>query len=139
MILITGGAGYIGSIVAEELLREGYEVVILDNLKQGHRDAIPIGAEFVLADIGNYQVINEVLQRYRIEAVIHLAADSELPILRRRDVEVEPQGVGRIGFEPLPGGHPGPPINIRTDSQRELARGLANWRGKEQNRQDDHQ
>lgn len=76
MILMTGGAGYIGSIVAEELLKDGYEVVILDNLKQGHRDAIPLGAEFVLADIGSSQVLEEIFQRFRIEAVIHLAADS---------------------------------------------------------------
>jgi UDP-glucose 4-epimerase len=76
MILITGGAGYIGSVVAEELLKEGYEVVILDNLRQGHRDAVPAGAEFVLADIGNCQAMEDVFRRFRIEAVIHMAADS---------------------------------------------------------------
>jgi UDP-glucose 4-epimerase len=76
MILVTGGTGYIGSIVAEELLRDGEQVVVVDNLQQWHRDAIPIGAEFVLADIGDPQAMEEVLRRLRIEAVIHMAADS---------------------------------------------------------------
>ena len=50
-ILVTGGAGYLGSVVAEELLKKGYEVTILDNLKQGHKEAVSPGAEFILADI----------------------------------------------------------------------------------------
>jgi len=50
-ILVTGGAGYVGSIVAEELLNKGYKVVILDNLQQGHKEAILPEAELVTADI----------------------------------------------------------------------------------------
>lgn len=76
MILVTGGAGYIGSIVAEELLKGGYEVIVLDNLQQGHRDAVPTGAEFVLADICDPQALEEVFHRHRIDAVMHLAAET---------------------------------------------------------------
>ena len=50
-LLVSGGAGYVGSIVAEQLLRKGYKVIILDNLQQGHREAVLPGAELVIADI----------------------------------------------------------------------------------------
>src|SRR5687767_14098245 len=50
-VLVTGGAGYIGSVVAEQLLAEGDEVVVYDNLSTGHAEAVPPGARFVLADL----------------------------------------------------------------------------------------
>ena len=50
-VLVTGGAGYVGSVVADGLLRAGHRVIILDNLQQGHKQAVPASAEFVLADI----------------------------------------------------------------------------------------
>ena len=75
-ILVTGGAGYIGSIVAEELVKEGNFVVALDNLKQGHREAITPEAVFVQADLGNLEKLDDVFHRYSIEAVMHLAAES---------------------------------------------------------------
>jgi UDP-glucose 4-epimerase len=50
-VLVTGGAAYIGSIVADELLRAGHSVVVFDNLVQGHRAAVPAGAEFVEGDL----------------------------------------------------------------------------------------
>ena len=46
-VLVTGGAGYIGSVVVEELVRDGHHVVVYDNLSQGHRTGIPQGAHFV--------------------------------------------------------------------------------------------
>lgn len=76
MILVTGGAGYVGSIVAEELVKDGYEVVVLDNLHKGHRDAVPTGAEFVLADICQPQALEELFQGYGIDAVMHMAAET---------------------------------------------------------------
>lgn len=75
-ILVTGGAGYVGSIVVEELIREGFEVVVLDNLQEGHRSAILPEAEFVKADINDIKAVDHVFQRFDIQAVMHLAADS---------------------------------------------------------------
>jgi UDP-glucose 4-epimerase len=75
-VLVTGGAGYIGSVVAEELLSDGHEVVVYDNLAKGHRDAVPPGATFVHADLGDGALLRETLRRNRSEAVVHMAADS---------------------------------------------------------------
>ncbi len=51
-ILISGGAGYIGSVMSAEALRAGHEVIVFDNLSTGHRDAVPDGARFVEGDLG---------------------------------------------------------------------------------------
>ena len=75
-VLVTGGAGYIGSVVAEELLRDGHDVVVYDNLAKGHRDAVPAGAAFVHGDLGDGTLLRDALRRHRSEAVVHLAADS---------------------------------------------------------------
>jgi len=75
-VLVTGGAGYIGSVVAEELLLGGHEVVVYDNLGKGHRDAVPPGATFVHGDLGDGPLLRETLRRNRTEAVVHMAADS---------------------------------------------------------------
>ena len=75
-VLVTGGAGYIGSVVAEELVDSGHHVIILDNLQQGHIDAVPAEAEFILADIGNGTTVDSVLQRFNIAAVMHMAAET---------------------------------------------------------------
>jgi len=75
-VLVTGGAGYIGSAVAEELVAQGHGVVVLDNLAKGHRDAVPPGAAFVHADLADAAMLRSTLERSRIEAVVHMAADS---------------------------------------------------------------
>jgi UDP-glucose 4-epimerase len=75
-ILVTGGAGYIGSVVVEELLRDGQHVTVLDNLSKGHREAITPGADFVQADLLDRERLKSTLRQRTIEAVIHLAADS---------------------------------------------------------------
>lgn len=75
-VLVTGAAGYIGSVVAEELVAEGNLVVALDNLSKGHSEAVAPEAVFVQADVGDPGKIDEVLQRHRVEAVVHLAAES---------------------------------------------------------------
>ncbi len=78
VVLVTGGAGYIGSVVTEELLKDGYQVIVLDNLQQGHKDAISEGATFVRADINNLVSLKEIFQQYKIDAVMHMAAETEV-------------------------------------------------------------
>ena len=75
-ILVTGGAGYIGSVVTEELLKDGHSVVVYDNLSKGHRASVAPGAEFVRADLMEHERLGRLLEDGRIEAVIHLAASS---------------------------------------------------------------
>jgi len=73
MILITGGAGYIGSHCTLEMQRAGYDCVVLDNLSEGHKEAVQT-ENFCLADLKNPDEIREVFKKYDIEAVIHFAA-----------------------------------------------------------------
>lgn len=75
-LLVTGGAGYVGSIVTEELLREPHKVIVLDNLQQGHKGAVLPEAEFVLADICDATALDDVFRRFKIDAVIHMAAET---------------------------------------------------------------
>ena len=74
-ILITGGAGYIGSHTAAELLDAKEEAVILDNLQKGHKDAIP-GGKFYKGDLRDDEFLDKVFRENCIDAVIHFAADS---------------------------------------------------------------
>ena len=74
-ILVTGGAGYIGSVLTEQLVEKRHQVIVLDNLKQGHRAAVAPEAAFVQADLNDAEALEDIFQRYRIEAVMHLAAD----------------------------------------------------------------
>ena len=73
-VLVTGGAGYIGSVVTEELLQAGHQVVVLDNLSRGHRKAVPKNAELVVADLMDRDRLDTLLRSRGIEAVMHFAA-----------------------------------------------------------------
>src|ERR1043165_9777485 len=75
-VLVTGGAGYIGSVVSEQLIGDGHEVVVYDNLSKGHRDAVVEGAELVEGDLGEADKLKQTLADRQIEAVIHMAASS---------------------------------------------------------------
>jgi UDP-glucose 4-epimerase len=77
-VLVTGGAGYIGSVVTETLLAQGHDVVVLDNLTRGHRDVVPATVPFVHADLQDSAAVREALARHRIEGVVHMAADSQV-------------------------------------------------------------
>lgn len=74
--MVTGGAGYIGSVVTEELIKDGHDVVVYDSLYKGHHGAIAPGAEFVQADLADTATLTSTLQSRGVEAVIHMAADS---------------------------------------------------------------
>ncbi len=76
-ILVTGGAGYIGSVVADRLLKNGHSVTVLDNLSKGHREAVPAQAQFVLGDTGDQAAIERVFEQGRFDAVMHFAASIE--------------------------------------------------------------
>jgi UDP-glucose 4-epimerase len=73
-ILVTGGAGYIGSVAVEELIKAGYEVVVYDNLMQGHRQAVHPHAVFVEADLADREKLSNVFDEHSIQAVMHFAA-----------------------------------------------------------------
>ncbi len=75
-ILVVGGAGYIGSICAELLLDEGHEVVIFDNLTEGHRRAVDARAAFIEGDLANRQKIEAAFSKTRPDAVMHFAASA---------------------------------------------------------------
>jgi UDP-glucose 4-epimerase len=75
-VLVTGGAGYIGSITAEVLLADGHEVVVFDNLSQGHRAAVPTDAVWVQGDLSEPSAIRQAMMAHRPEAVMHFAAKS---------------------------------------------------------------
>lgn len=75
-VLVTGGAGYVGSIVTEELLREAHKVIVLDNLQQGHKGAVHPETEFVLTDICDDKALDGVFRRFKVDAVIHMAAET---------------------------------------------------------------
>jgi UDP-glucose 4-epimerase len=72
-LLVTGGAGYIGSIIASQLLAEGHEVIVLDNLERGHRKAVPAPARLVEADLLDREAVRATLKE-GIDAVLHFAA-----------------------------------------------------------------
>ncbi|MBR5513415.1 MAG: UDP-glucose 4-epimerase GalE [Ruminococcus sp.] len=75
-ILVLGGAGYIGSHTALELVKAGHEVVIADNLVTGYRKAIPNGAKFYEGDLRDFDFLDNLFQKEQIDAVIHFAAYS---------------------------------------------------------------
>lgn len=72
-VLVTGGAGYIGSVVCQLLLDRGAEVVVLDNLSTGHREAVPRGCRLVKGDVGDRSAVAAAL-RQGADAVMHFAA-----------------------------------------------------------------
>ncbi len=75
-ILVTGGAGYIGSVVVEQLIEAGDAVVVFDNLSQGHREAVHPEADFVLGDLADRDVVDEVFATYQPDAVMHFASNT---------------------------------------------------------------
>jgi UDP-glucose 4-epimerase len=75
-VLITGGAGYIGSICSELLISSGIDVIALDNLSEGNRAAVPPQVPLYEADFGDPTRLDEIFQRHRIDAVMHFAGEA---------------------------------------------------------------
>ncbi|MBI5664164.1 MAG: UDP-glucose 4-epimerase GalE [Nitrospirae bacterium] len=75
-VLVTGGAGYVGSVVVEMLLKEGFDITVVDSLIEGHRSALPKNINFVKADIGDRGVMKQTFRENNIDAVIHMAGET---------------------------------------------------------------
>ncbi|MCD8534555.1 MAG: UDP-glucose 4-epimerase GalE [Verrucomicrobia bacterium] len=75
-VLVTGGAGYIGSACVEHLIQEGHQVIVYDNLSEGHRDAIHPDAHFIHNDLASSIDLHGCFQKHNPEAVIHVAASA---------------------------------------------------------------
>lgn len=75
-ILVTGGAGYIGSHTVHQLIKKGHNVVVYDNLSKGHSAAVPVEAFLVVGDIRDNELLTKAFKDNNIQAVVHFAADS---------------------------------------------------------------
>lgn len=73
-LFITGGSGYIGSVVVRDLISQGHEVVVFDNLERGHADNVPSGVRLIVGDLRDSQSVKAAMIDIRPEAVLHFAA-----------------------------------------------------------------
>lgn len=153
-ILVTGGAGYIGSITVERLVEAGRSVVVLDDLSKGHRGAVPQGVPLVVGNVGDIELVSSVLREHDVDSVIHFAARSlvgesmRLPgdyyetnvVFGARLLDaMERSGVAKIVFSssagvygepesvPIDETHPANPVNVYGDTKLTFERILA-WR-----------
>jgi UDP-glucose 4-epimerase len=78
-VLVTGGAGYIGSQMVHELLEAGEPVAVLDNLSTGHRWAVPQAAPLVIAESGDQAIVRRLIREHDVETIIHFAAWAVVP------------------------------------------------------------
>jgi UDP-glucose 4-epimerase len=76
-VLVTGGAGYIGSVVVAQLVRAGHDVIVFDNLSKGRREAVDPGAQLVVGDIGDRAALDRLFSPTKIDAVMNFAAHIE--------------------------------------------------------------
>ena len=75
-VLLTGGAGFVGSVCSEELLAVGHTVVVVDNLSTGHPEALSPRASFIEGDFGNVELIQNLVRKHHIDAVMHFAGET---------------------------------------------------------------
>jgi UDP-glucose 4-epimerase len=73
-VLVTGGAGYIGSVVASQLVAAGHKVTVYDNLSRGHRESVPSAVTLVVGDVGDREALEAAFAEHQPEAVLHFAA-----------------------------------------------------------------
>ena len=78
--LVTGGAGYIGSVVVEQLVEKGYKVVVIDDLRDGNKESIPESVEFFNNNFGSKKILSEIFSNFCIDVVMHFAAYASVPL-----------------------------------------------------------
>ncbi len=78
-VLVTGGAGYIGSHVARQLTEAGHHIVVLDDLSKGFREAV-VDTELVVGDVGDGALLEDLIAKHGIDAVMHFAAHTQRPL-----------------------------------------------------------
>jgi UDP-glucose-4-epimerase GalE len=152
-VLVTGGAGYIGSHAAKALSRAGYDVIVYDNLSAGHREAVKYG-QLVEGDIGDVAAVRAVLERHRPVAVMHFAAFLDVGESVREPIRyyrnnvggalsvleaMAATGVRRFVFSstcatygepietPIPETHPQQPINSYGETKLTIERALPHF------------
>lgn len=155
-VLVTGGAGYIGSVVTEELVAAGHHTVVFDSLYKGHREAVVPEARLVVADLADREALRATVRDERIEAVVHMAADSlvgesvvDPAIYYRNNVSVglgmldvlRDEGVSMLVFsstaavygepakQPIEEGDPTAPTNPYGETKLAFERALGWYRG----------
>ena len=79
-ILVTGGAGYIGSITVEALVKNNHKVIVIDNLSEGHEESINSEAIFYHGNFGDLKFLTEIFSKHEIDVVMHFAADASVPL-----------------------------------------------------------
>src|SRR5688572_24743392 len=72
-VLVTGGAGYVGSVTTARLLADGHEVTVWDDLSHGHRDSVPDGAELLVGDVLDTPALERLCRARRFEGLVHFA------------------------------------------------------------------
>ena len=96
-VLVTGGAGFIGSHLADRLLADGYEVTVLDNLVTGLREHVPPDARFVHGDVGDRAVVDEVFAGTHFDAVLHIAGQASIRLsFDEPEVDLRTNVVGTV-------------------------------------------
>ena len=78
-VLVTGGAGYIGSNMVYNLIDKGFKVEVIDNLSTGKKSQLPKNIKLHLTDIGNFDIVDKILHQGKFDAVIHFAASIVVP------------------------------------------------------------
>ena len=126
-VLVTGGAGYIGSHAAKALSRSGYHVVVFDSLVAGHRQAARFG-DFIEGDTGDSAAVSAALKRYECFAVMHFAAFLDVGESVREVIDAVGRAVGRKVPWTLATRRPGDPAVLYAAPQK--AEAELHWKPK---------